>query len=203
MLTIPTLRLSPGSVTCSLMACRTRGALILGAPHRALLTPPPPPPISSQSSQHSTQHQNSASHVSYTFRSPTGSEATLKQSLSALSLRLRQHHHFKVGWPTAHTEYTGHQTERLHAYLTNTLVMPCLDLLSQLRAYFIKEPLQQISRNPEDGTFTLVAGGSGIYCIHPGVSIITITNVLPFPASFPIVLFVVRAMFLLLCIGFM
>lgn len=81
--------------------------------------------------------------------------------------------------------------------------MPCLDLLSQLRAYFIKEPLQQISRNPEDGTFTLVAGGSGIYCIHPGVSIITITNVLPFPASFPIVLFVVRAMFLLLCIGFM
>lgn len=207
MLTIPTLRLSPGSVTRSLMACRTRGAPILGAPHQVLLTPPPLIPSSSDPPQHPVQHpvqhQRSTSYITYTFRSSTDREATLKQSVSALSLRLRQHHRFRVGWPIEHTEYTGHRAERLHAYLTNAIVMPCLDLLSQLRAYFIKEPLHQISRRPEDGMFTHVAGGSGIHCIHPGVSIITITNVLPFPSSTPILIFVVSAMLLFHRISFM
>lgn len=204
---ITTPRLFSRPVMRSLMTTSgfsTRRTHIFDAPHQVLLAPPPPAPISSQLDQHSAQHQNSPSQFSYTFRSPTSlSEATLKQSVSALSLRLRQHHRFKVGWPIEHTDYAGRQTERLHDYLTNALVMPCLGLLSQLRAYYIKEPLQQISRNPEDGTFTVVAGGSGIYCIHPGVSIITITNVLPFPVSFPILIFVVRAMLFLDRIGFM
>lgn len=160
---------------------RDRGDFVLAVPHQALLKPPPGPPTAlPRRSPPAARHQETQSSFIYSSQSPGNYADSLPGVMRQFSKDLRQCHRTKVFWPTGHAQLVGNHAEQFHVYHTDILVGPVLDLLSQLRASFIKEPLRLISRNPEDGVFP-----SELYEQHflkqisTGVSVITVTSIFP------------------------